>query len=590
MFDPSSNIHRSRLFAARDRSRRDQEPFRLKLADMVRQYVGSHYHDEHDSGLINGDRKHVLLNLMFQTADIYTQTLVSQNPRGLVNTEFEELLPFAYRFQRAINNLAVEINLHHTLRQTVLDAFFTMGIVKVYNADAGKVLAGSNIDVDPGRPFAERISRKDIVYDSQATSWERVGFVQHQYYVDSEGLKDERFDQAVARKLQTSNRRPNDSEDSAAMISSQSDSDDGYRDAWLLSEFWLPHDGNQVVTWGEGRDEPLGVHRYDGPEHGPYHKLGFSDVPDNIEPVSPAMNLRGLHDLINSLARKLSNQARRQKSNIFYTGRNEDSVKRILGARDGQSIRVDDAQGVGVLNLEGIDQQNWSFMMSMLDQFNTQAGNPKGMAGLASSAGTLGQDKIIQENIGMRESKMQSRVAEFTEGILRDLGWHLWHDRFKAIPAEMDVDGGGRVDVSWQPDRRDGDFLEYNFSVEPFSMQYKSPQQRSQELDVVVMRQILPLMELIQQQGGQFDIQEYLTLKSELANMPRLKQLIKWGAPEAIERPGPEESRQSPVTERHNVRHNAGANPNNASVQQQMMSAGAGATGAQNVTSGTLAS
>jgi hypothetical protein len=97
-------------------------------------------------------------------------------------------------------------------------------------------------------------------------------------------------------------------------------------------------------------------------------------------------------------------------------------------------------------------------------------------------------------------------------------------------------------------------------------------------------------MELIQQQGGQFDIQEYLTLKSELANMPRLKQLIKWGAPEAIERPGPEESRQSPVTERHNVRHNAGANPNNASVQQQMMSAGAGATGAQNVTSGTLAS
>ena len=131
--DPGNKTERSRLLKAIEVSNRALRPFRRKRESLVRDYVGSHYGT-------GGPNKGVVMNLMFQTAETYAQSLAANRPRVLVTSKFPKYSWFAHHFQMAIGNLMKEIHLEDVLRQSVMDAFFSIGIVKVYNADSGLTL------------------------------------------------------------------------------------------------------------------------------------------------------------------------------------------------------------------------------------------------------------------------------------------------------------------------------------------------------------------------------------------------------------------------------------------------------------------
>ena len=173
--NPNDSKERARLTKAIELSTRALRPFRRKREKLVRDYVGSHYGD-------GGPSREVIMNLMFQTAETYAQSLAANRPRTLITAHKPELTWFANHFQLALNSLIKEIHLEEVLRSAVMDAFFAIGIVKVYNADAGLVeLEGEDEWVDPGKPFAENISLDDFVYDVQATSWRKVKFAVNKY-------------------------------------------------------------------------------------------------------------------------------------------------------------------------------------------------------------------------------------------------------------------------------------------------------------------------------------------------------------------------------------------------------------------------
>jgi hypothetical protein len=205
------------------------------------------------------------------------------------------------------------------------------------------------------------------------------------------------------------------------------------------------------------------------------------------------------------------------------------------------------------------------------------AGNLQMMAGLGPQSDTLGQDKLIHGAVSKREANMQYRVVDFTSRICRDLGALLWQDQVLEIPQDFET-SGIKVRADWTPEVREGDFIDYNFTIEPFSMMYKSPSERMQGISNFVTQIALPMEGMMQQYGGTIDIQELVEMYAELMDMPRLKQIVKFEEPRD-DRPGP--TPQQPAKASHTVRESVrrsvptgGTEQSRSNVMQQVLQGG----------------
>ena len=577
--NPNKETDRSRLFKAIEYSTRNLRPYREMRKKFVTDYVGSFYNSGSKS-----DNKEVIMNLMYQTAETYTMSLAANRPRILVTSKFADLAGFAHNFQRTVNNLIEEIHLEETIRAAVLEAFFSMGVVKVYNGESGFVqLLGEDEWVDPGKPFAENISFDDYIYDIEATTKSKMRFELNKYKMNREkALNDSSFDQEVLENLQVYRRE-------GGMHDHQPDSP--LRDSFFgeskpealeseleLMDVWLPME-NLVVTFSNGQEtKPLRVVEWEGPEAGPFHTLTLAaEVPDQIMGVSPAMNLKPLNDIINGLLRKQKRQAQRQKDIPFYQDGAHEDAQRLQRAADGEWTRVSNPESVNVLKMGGVDQQNQAFSMAMQEQFDRMAGNLQMMAGLGPSSETATQDKLIHGAVSKREANMQYRVVDFTSEICKDLGWLLWNDEVTERENNFELEGA-QFQSAWTPEHREGDFLQYNFDVEPYSMMYKSPSERLNNITQYITQIAMPMQENMMQSGGSIDFEELTNLYSELLDIPRLKQVIRFDDPKD-DRPGP--SPQQPPQASHTVEENVrrsvptGGTPASRShVMQQVLNGG----------------
>ena len=576
--NPNSSKDMSRLAKAIKTSRRSLRPFRRKRAKMVADYVGSHY------GGGGPDRENVM-NLMYQTADTYVQALSANRPRILISTKHNDLSWFAHHFQVGINNLIAEIKLEEILRRAVLEAFFCIGIVKVYNADAGLVhLEGEDEWVDPGKPYADLVSLDDWFYDIRATSWRKSKFCGNRYRMPYEKfMRAASLDKKIKKEIQPPSRHTYDvnlegDNPVKDMLEDESDKDD-FEEMVTLRDIWIPEE-KQIITMAEDHSKkPLRVLDWDGPESGPYHILSFSDVPDHVMPLSPAMTLKPLSDMINGLLRKQRRQAQRQKDIPFYQSGSHDDAKRLQRSEDGQWTRVDNPDSVNVLKMGGVDQGNLAFRMSMQEVYDRMAGNLQAMAGLGPQSDTLGQDRLIHSQVSKRQANMQYKVVQFTEEICRDLGWLLWTDEILEIPGVTEV-AGIELDSTWIPEVREGDWFDYNFRVEPYSMQYKSPSERAAALTQFISQIAMPMFPMMQEYGGNIDIQELIEIYSDLMDMPRLKQIIMFEEPKK-DRPGPNPAKppgppkQQGPDQRTTTSVPTGGTPENKShVMQQLLQGG----------------
>ena len=577
--NPNRQLDRARLLKAIENSTRVLRPFREVRKKLVKDFVGSMYGSSGDSG-----RQDIIMNLMYQTAETYTMSLAANRPRVLVTAQHTDVTWFAHSFQLGINNLIKEIRLEDMLRKAVMDSFFSMGIIKVYSADAGLVeLEGEDAWVDPGKPFAENISLDDFCYDTTASEWRKSSFALNKYRISREKvLNDGAYNKKVAEELDVVSQYPGWNADSGEvpireMLKSETQ-EAGIEPMIDLMDVWLPKD-KLVVTLPVGKNtEPLRVVEWEGPENGPFHTLSLTcEVPDNIMPVSPAMNLKPLHDLINGLLRKQRRQAQRQKDIPFYQAGHQDDARRIEKASDGEWTRVDNPDSVNVMKMGGVDPQNQAFSHSMKDTYDRMAGNLQMMAGLGPQSDTLGQDKLIHGAVTKREANMQYRVVDFTSRICRDLGSLLWQDQVLEIPQDFET-SGIKVRADWNPEVREGDFIDYNFEIEPFSMMYKSPSERMQGISNFVTQIALPMEGMMQQYGGTIDIQELVEMYAELMDMPRLKQIVKFEEPKD-DRPGP--TPQQPAKASHTVRESVrrsvptgGTAESRSNVMQQVLQGG----------------
>jgi len=582
---------RRRLWKALQHSYSELRPFREHRRALLERYTSS--------WPIGEDKKKrpTMLPLVAQTANAYMQALVASNPRVIISTHDQELRGFSHHYTAAINNLIKEIKFADELRLATLDAFFFAGFMKIYWAPGEPVeiedpdkpkepglyskdeewdqytkRQHNTIWVDPGKPMIERISPDDFTFDMTATKWSSSRFMAHEYDVPLSVLEeDDRVDKKMLKTLPEWSRWKGSlfsgGGDRADQLHESSGSPVTLEPMIRVADLYMPFER----CWGmmASNGEMLFVDDYEGPEGGMYRMLSFDDVPDSIPGIAPGMHLMHLHDLQNSLFRKQANQAKRQKEVIGYLGDREDANTH-KNSPDGEYIRLGSENGLVPMQTGGPSQVNLAFGQLLDGVFNDVAGNPDAMSGRGPSAKTASQEQLIHARMAGREEKMRERIISLTQGLSEDLALMLWVDEQTEMRGEYTIPGIDEpIAANWTPEDREGDFIQYRVTVEPYSMQYQSPQMRSQALTGLLQQVIMPVMPMLQQQGGTIDAAALTDMLSELNDLPRLKELVKFTAPMAPP-PGQQQQPANPNTgPRHYVRESVsnGGSPDAQRVQ-----------------------
>jgi len=519
VIDPSRRL--GKLRTAMDWSIKKLETERKHRLAMLKQYVGFYYGEQHAADKVP-------INYLELSVLIFTQLLAATAPRVMVSTKFPHLQLMASDLALGVNHLiANEIPFRETLQRCVTDAQFGLGIVKVGLAEGPK----PGFTHDTTQPFCDTVSLDDWVHDCTAKFFEQCEYAGDKYILPYEAvMESDLYDKAARDKLKPS--QWDNSDPKARGLVQGSDVEEYYEHVELW-DIWLPME-RKILTLPAGTDGDsslvLREVDWDGPENGPYHLLSFYDVPDNIMPLSPLAIIRDLHESSNLLYNKLARQAERQKTvSLVRRGADEDGIRRIE-ANDGDMIGVDDPSAVGEASSGGPNQTNLAFFLSQTNLMDMLAGNLKSLGGLAPSAETLGQDQMLAAANSKRAVWMQDRVYNFVLPVIRDLACYLFYDPLIDLPLTARI-GKEDVPIRFNAEMREGDFLDYNLSIEPFSLQRDTPQTKLALVNSV-LQNLIPLMPIAQQQGVVPNIEGYLKLVGKLGNLPELESLVTFGAPQ----------------------------------------------------------
>jgi len=577
MIDLHDKQDRGRLLKAIKTSREAMEPFRRVRKALVKSYVGSWYSTE-------SEKPKTLVNLLNQTARIYTVALAAHNPKVLVSTPRTENWPFAKRFEVNLNKLISDMNLDKTFRAIVLDAFFCIGcgVVMMRDTDTrfhGLLESEEDVWLDLGEPWFNRVSFDDLTLDMSVKEIAKMRYCGHRYRADFDKVKSEPgYDKKVVAKLTPTSKTATDNEDAARDISSGAAVDDDELKPMIwLQDVWIA-ESNTVATMAVDMDlPPLLEREWTGSQAGPYKFLSLGNVPDNVIPASPAVNLKGLHDLQNRLHRRMELDSDAHRVLNVYPPGGADDAETLRKAKRNSWVRMNDPKSVSQIELGGVDQRDQALAVFVQDEYDRFAGNLAAMGGLGAQAATVGQEEMIHGQVSRMESDMRMAVVSFASECVLDLGRLMWEDQALELQSSIPVGNSGiEVKSDWTPGNRMGEFEDYGFRVEPYSMVFKTPEQKLQEL-FQVLQQIAPLWPMFQASGATLDAKAIVNEIARLKDRPEFERFITFAAQADVLGGDENTVRQSPVTSRETVRRNiptGGTREARSSILQQALSGG----------------
>jgi hypothetical protein len=546
-WNPNRSHDRENLRRAIDQSYRDMEfarDTRTKILDM---YVGNRYGKRRVS-----EYRKQIMNLTYQAVSIYVSWLVAENPVPRAKTRYVELMPEAKKFEVNLANVARMINLTDSLRDAVLEAVIKgPGICKVALGSSEFVRLDNDSFSDPGLPFVASIGLDDWVHDMSAKNRRRCRWMGDYYEVGEDALMaDKMFNAKQRDRLLNQIRRNEDTGKRASAISVNRNDYDLFCRSAKLIDIWIPRE-QKVYTFDANLEyPPLNVVDYEGNSEGPYKFLCFDEVPDNTIPISPMENLIELAEGTNSLLRKNLQKARSLKEVMGFEANSATDAQAVKDADDGEYVQIARAEGIAPLKVGGPDQNVFSFNLSLLEQYNRMGGNIMTLGGLGAQTSTLGQEELLNQQVGALMRKLQQRVIKFASEVFGELGWLLWNDQV-GYRASVSLEEFGlpntHIDASWMPGERQGRLENYVIEVEPNSMTYQSPQQKMMVIDDILLNKALPLMQtpMGQESGMTIDPKDYIQVASDLHNIPELRRIIKFTGQRLPDPPSPNRTQKT---------------------------------------------
>jgi hypothetical protein len=564
----------TRLQTSLKASRKIQREALAHRSTILEQFTGSHF------GRITQEKRPI--NKVQQAIIIHSRLLSAKNPAIMLRTDTQALKQKAMVFEQTMNVLLREVQFDVETRLAVLDALMSWGMSKVGLAPAGFVKVGDFL-FDPGQPYCQRISPDYCFLDLHARNWSGM------QYVGDLNLRNFEDMQAAGKyknleKLDPQNhsQQENGQQRAEAITKPKQGPEDRIYDEIEVVDLWLPRD-NTILTLSYPDYLFLGSEEYDGPERGPYEMLGLADCPDSILPLPPAQAWVDLDELVNRLVRKIGRQAERQKTVLAYHGSDKEDARRIINANDGESLRIDNPNvqnSTKEIRFGGPEATNLALIMTLLQQVNSLTGNIESLAGISPQSSTVGQDQLLAQQAGTQIDDMRARVVSFSTECIKKLAWYRWnHPSNTAVTLTAP---GTTVEYqdTFGPMNREGDLLDYQLSIQPYSMQPQSPQGEYKKLQELLQSILMPLAPVFQQAGVTFDAHALTKLMARYNDIKDLDSILQAAPPPPPPGMGGgmgEPPGKPPVTTRNYVRENRPTSvprTENSEMAKMLMGAG----------------
>jgi len=501
-------------------SRRKMQVFREKRKALISLFCGSEYSAD-------AEAKKVYLNLMSMATNIYVRQCAVRAPTARVTSPYMELRPTAKNLSLACLDASQECDFGRTLRRAVTEAIYSpMATVKIGLEHTSTVRGKDGENLDVTEPFIKLVSFDDYVRDMSSRSAYEPAFEGDMYYLDRD-LVYERYPKAKELNLTADDlgTQGDDGGERAEAIShSPGSGEENWKNRIALQDVWLTKERLLVTYVVSKPDFPLAVVDLDSPEEGPYHSLWFTDVPDNAMPLPPFSLLKNIQELANSLFRRLAAQAQAQKRVVAFA--DEDSAVNFKKAHDGDGIQWS-GQKPESIEVGGIDQVTLAMFIQVKDLFSWASGNLDSLGGLSPMAETAKQDQMLAKSASAQLADMQDATAEFAQKIFRQIAWYEWTDPVRERVLQREVPGTDiTIPVEWNAETRQGDFLDFNFSINPQSMREDTPGAKIQKLQGILTQFFGPMQPFMQQQALTVDVRRMTHMLADCSNLPELEQLI----------------------------------------------------------------
>lgn len=512
-FNPKKERDIARLRGAMHQGGKMLADFQERQGETVRQLVGKHYGKKGE-----GADQRVPVNFIEMAYNVYRRKLAARAPQASWSTQRDDLRPIAAKFQLHMNRVIKQVRLGKVLGQAVSNAILSIGIVKC-------ALNGEDA------PYSESINLDDFVVDPAARKWDEVAFIGNRFRIPLDDAKEmEGWDKDVQEQLAGSSKYTHyeDRPRLEAISRGEEVDPDEFEPHVELWEVYLPKQGQTLVMPHALPDKVLSVKDWFGsPNHhlGPYHVLGFEEIPNNLMPMSPINVIRDLHELANMLFNKLARQASHAKTVFEVEAGSESAAERIAGAADMSIVSVPVTGKVIDHKLSAFNNESFAFFLRLMHLTSYFGGNLELMAGLGAQSETLGQDELLAGAASERVADMQDQASLFAAELIRALGYFEWTDPNLDTEVFRTTQSGMTFPAQLSAYDLDGDWIDYDVDIVPYSMQALSPGQRAQQVIQLFngLNQYLPLMV---QQGIVPDFQKYVHTLCDLYGLWELKDIL----------------------------------------------------------------
>lgn len=502
--------------------------------EAVRKYGGDQYSTETSSV----PRPVNFLSIYLQ---LVSRSLIAQAPNVTISTPKREHRRTVGAMESWANAEIKKMDLADVLQRAGIDAIYGISIIKVGLASPGEA-EKSGWTQQAGQPYACVVDPDDWVMDPHARTLRELAWCGHRVRVPLAAIKDSpMYEKAKRKKLKANvDRKYNESGDERiSMIGRQyvsGDEDEAY-DYVDLWEIYLPMEKLVVTLVSDEGDtpmigedeEPFHVQPWLGPHSGPYHFLNLMPpVSGNAMPKGPIQDLIDMDEAMNWMFQKLIDQGVRQKSLLLISAQADGDATRINEAGDGDTIRVDNPDKIKPAGFGGPDPTNNAFVLGLWDFLNKLGGNIELMGGLGQQSKTATQDKMLNANASASMRWMQQSMVIFTSKVIESLCWFWHHHPKKVMTSHFAITGlSSPIERNITPqDRQKVRFEEMEIKVEPFSLQYQSPEEKLAFLTQVVTQILMPLLPLLQQQGIGINIGRYLEYVAKYGSSPDLAEIV----------------------------------------------------------------
>ncbi len=198
--------------------------------------------------------------------------------------------------------------------------------------------------------------------------------------------------------------------------------------------------------------------------------------------------------------------------------------------------------------------------------FVYMGGNLDALGGLGKMSDTAQQDQLISKSASARIADMQGNRHQGREECCHCTGQvPLVRPRGDPDSLVKIPDTDYEVSAEFSPEIREGEIVEYELDIAPYSMVDRSPSEKAKTLGELMQGFVIPMAPILQQQGYKPDMGKFLELMAKYSNTEELTDIVKeidQSDMDTIQKMqeasggGQERPTQSPVTTRTNIRQN----------------------------------